>query len=301
MTGRRCWFCGEVKSSLTNEHVLSENNFGATLVAPKAICASCNSASGEVELLVAGGAWVSEAVVEFRTGSATRPRAYPQVQGRTSDGATVHVQEHSGGKDVIALVPRQIATDGDGTPVIEVESGTEKEYEMRQLKDGKRVRAVGRELTSLRVVETQRGIGLKTADAWGRFVAKVLLAAGSLALPDAWLDSPECAEMQGYFLRSRDKVHMPFYAYEQDRSAEPWSLLDGTHLISFHRSAAGQGTRFLLALFGYLGAEIELPETECPTDEPSWLVPCDFRPPVPVGWGQLESAIRDDAAQRLKP
>lgn len=58
---KRCWFCAQQRSPLTDEHVLAGAYFGAELVSPESICESCNSASGEVELLVAGGAWVAEA------------------------------------------------------------------------------------------------------------------------------------------------------------------------------------------------------------------------------------------------
>jgi len=47
--GGRCWYCGNVGVALTDEHVLSEANFGGRLVARDAVCGRCNRIVGALE------------------------------------------------------------------------------------------------------------------------------------------------------------------------------------------------------------------------------------------------------------
>jgi hypothetical protein len=197
------------------------------------------------------------------------------------------VERREDGDHVIALIPRHIETDPDGTEVWAVEAGTERNFEERRRKRGEKIRAVGRPLGELRVTEVHYGIGLESATAWGRFVAKVILGVASLSLPISWLDSTDAQRLRCCFedrpQPDGERFPMPLDALEQDRGAPPWSLLVPDHLLQLSPREGG-GTRFILALFGYLGAQVDLPETPCPEGGCAWIVPSDRRPP---GWYSL--------------
>lgn len=142
----RCWYCGGEGLRLTDEHVLSEKNFGGRLVAPKAICQPCNSKAGALEDQLARSAGVAELVGRYgRVVNARRP-PQPQTDGIYADRGEVTVAYGSDGLAMRSMKPRRIDTDPDGTEVWEVAAGQEEHFVARRHKRGEKVRAVGRKL-----------------------------------------------------------------------------------------------------------------------------------------------------------
>jgi hypothetical protein len=287
----RCWYCGDAVENLTDEHVLSEAHFGARLISVSSVCEPCNRAAGEVERMVAEHPFVSEAIAEFRTGTASRRRPYPRHKGILSDGSNVLVEQRAGGSRVVSFVPRLLRTDPDGVDVWEVAHKDAEAFVKRRKQDGTRVRVVARDLASSRPREIHYGIGARNFDAWPRFVAKVTLAVGSLALPNAWLDGSDAKNLQDAF-HQRPAPGLPLYPLEADQGEPPWSLLRPHHLLTIRRHPDAAAS-CLIVLFGYLAAEIPLPDTRCPAEEPCWIVPSDRRKPTKTGIDEAENVLRE--------
>jgi hypothetical protein len=262
---------------LTREHVLSEKNFGGRLIAPDTICKQCNSLAGRVEALVSEHPFVSEAIAKFMVYPGGK--RYPQSKAVLADGAHVQVERRHNGTEIIAVRPQQIDIDPDGTEVWQVADGREREFEERRAKQGQCVRAVGHSLGPAGPAELHYGLGAHNFAAWARFVAKTALATMSLVTNESWLDTDGAEALQNLFherpQRNSPGYALPLYPEEQDRTKRPWASLGaGEHLLGlWHHPSAGQW-RFTLVLFGYLAAEVELKDIECPEDEPTWLVPC---------------------------
>lgn len=274
----RCWYCGAGGLKLTREHLLSETHFGGRLVSPDSICQRCNSLAGKVEALAAEHPFVSEAIAEYRTRKGGK--RFPQSRAVLRDGARVQVERRPGGTWIIDFEPRQIHTDSDGTEVWEVAAGREAEFEQRRRRRGERVRVVGRPLGAGGYMELRYGVGASNFAAWPRFVAKIALSTTSLVVDEQWLDSDGALALQDMFHeRPRPgaaRYELPLYPWEQDRSQWPWSgLAAGEHVLGVWRNNRGDGCHFGLTLFGYLVAEAELRDIRCPSDEPTWIVPCD--------------------------
>ncbi len=296
----RCWYCGASGLTLTREHVLSEKHFGGRLVAPDTVCQPCNSLAGRVEILVAEHPLVSEAVAEFMTGP--RGKQYPQSKAVLPDGACVQVERRPNRTEIINVRPRQIDTDPDGTEVWEVASGREAQFMKRRHKRGERVRAVGRPLGRGDHMELHYGIGTGNFAAWPRFVAKTTLATMSLVTDESWLDTDGALALQDAF-HERHRPGAPAYGlplcpWEQDRSKLPWYLLlGGEHVIGLWRDLESGEWRFGLTLFGYLVAEAELRDIECPPDEPTWIVPCAAPPSVRMSRASFAELVSQRADQ----
>jgi hypothetical protein len=277
----RCWYCGLSGLVLTREHVLSEKHFGARLVASNTVCQPCNSLAGRVEGLVAEHPFVAEAIAKFRAASGAKK--YPQSRALLSDGAHVQVERRPSGTQIIALQPRQIGADSDGTEVWEVAAGEEAEFVKRQHEKGQHVRAVGRPLGAGGHMYLYYGIGAGNFAAWPRFVAKTALATMSLVTDEGWLDSDGAVALRDIFHETRRPgaraYEVPWYPWEQDPAKPPWSLVVGTeHVVGLWRDVESGEWRFGLRLFGYLVAEAEVRDVECPPDEPTWIVPFDGSP-----------------------
>lgn len=277
----RCWYCGGSGLALTREHVLSEANFGGRLISPNAVCGPCNRLAGKLEAMVAEHPFVADAVAAFMT--EPRQKRFPQSKAVLADGAKVHVERRRTGVEVLAFTPRHIGTDADGTEVWEVSAGSEDDFVQRRAKRGSKVRAVGRPLGPGGPMELHYGIGFANFAAWPRFVAKVALGAMSLHAPEQWLDSDGALALQDVFHERRRPgaapYHLPLYPWEQDRSKLPWSILRrGEHIVALWFDEATGRSQLWLTIFGYLVAEGEIRDYDC-SDEPTWLVPCDGRPP----------------------
>ncbi|HXB15422.1 MAG TPA: hypothetical protein VNV44_06720 [Solirubrobacteraceae bacterium] len=255
--------------------MLAEKHFGARLIAPDAVCSRCNSLAGRVESLVAEHPFLSEPIARFvASGGAKR---LPQSTAVLGDGAHVQLERGADSSRVIAVRPREIGTDADGSAVWQVAEGAEREFEVRRSRHGERVRAVGRPMRLDGVAEVHYPLTPRNFAAWARFVAKVALATASLVLDEAWLDTGGARALQD-LLHERPRrspgYGLPLYPWEQDRSRSPCSRLnDGEHLLGLWRHAMTGELRFTLVLFGCLAAEGELRDADCPEDEPTWLVP----------------------------
>ena len=284
---------------LTREHILSEKHFGGRLVAPDTVCKPCNSLAGRVEGLVAEHPFISEAVVEFMAHAGGK--RYPQSKAVLPDGALVHVERRPGATKVIAVTPRQVGVDPDGTTIWEVAEGSERDFEARRTKQGKRIRAVGRPIGCSSPAELHYGLGKNNFDAWGRFVAKTALATVSLVANESYLDTDGALALQDFFHQRPQKppaYALPLYPWEQDRSEPPWSLLRaGEHLLGLWRHHDSGQWRFTLALFGYLAAEAELRDIDCPDDEPTWIVPCTASTPTQMTRAEFEDLPTEPSAQ----
>jgi hypothetical protein len=296
----RCWYCGVSGTPLTREHVLSEKHFGGRLIAPGTICKPCNSLAGRVEGLVAQHPFVSEAVAEFMTGPGGK--RYPQSKAVLPDGACVQVERRPNRTEIIDVRPRQIDTHADGTEIWEVADGRERDFEKRRAKQGKPVRAVGHSLGPGGRMELHYGIDAGNFAAWPRFVAKTTLATMSLVTDESWLDTDGALALQDAF-HERDRpgapaYGLPMYPWEQDRNKPPWSLLvRGDHVLGLWRDLESGEWRFGLTLFGYLVAEAELRDIECPPDEPTWIVPRAAPPSLRMSRADFAKHVSQRVAQ----
>jgi hypothetical protein len=299
----RCWYCGESGLQLTREHVVSEKHFGGRLVAPDTVCQPCNSIAGRVEFLVAQHPFVSNAVAEFMSGPGAKK--YPQSSAVLPDGACVQVEKRPNRTEIIDVRPRQIHIDPDGTQVWEVAAGREAQFVKRRHKRGERVRAVGRPLGPGGHMELHYGIGAGNFAAWPRFVAKTTLATMSLVTDESWLDTDGALALQDVFHeRHRTGVQaygLPLYPWEQDRSKLPWYLLvGGEHVVGLWRDLESGEWRFGLTLFGYLVAEAELRDIECPPDEPTWIVSCAAPPSMRMSRAGFAELLAQRATQKAR-
>jgi hypothetical protein len=296
----RCWYCGVSELTLTREHVLAEKHFGGRLIAPDTICKPCNSLAGRIESLVAQDPFVADAIAEFMVHPGAK--RYPQSKAVLADGAHVQVERRHNGTEVIDVRPRQIDIDPDGTEVWQVADGREREFEQRRAKQGQRVRAVGHSLGPAGPAELHYGIGGSNFAAWPRFVAKTALATMSLVTDERWLDTDGAHALQDVFHeRHRPGARaygLPMYPWEQDRSKPPWSLLvGGEHVVGLWRDLEGAHWRFGLTLFGYLVAEAELRDAECPPDEPTWIVARAAPPSVRMSRADFAELLSQRADQ----
>jgi hypothetical protein len=297
---RRCWYCGVPGRELTKEHVLSEKHFGGRLVAPKTVCEECNRLAGQIEVMVAEHPFVAEAVAEFISGRGGK--GYPQSRAVLPDGAQAQVERRPGGTEIVHLQPRRIRTDPDGIDVWEVAAGQETEFVERRRKRGEVVRTVGRPLGRGGRMELHYGIGGRNFAAWPRFVAKTALATLSFVIADDWLDSDGALALQDVFHERRrpgsPAYSLPLYPWEQDRTNPPWSSLSrGEHVLGLWRDIETGEWRFGLTLFGYLVAEADIRDTECPSDEPTWVVPCDGSRPERLSRSGFDSWLAERDAQ----
>jgi len=280
--------------------VLAEKHFGGRLIAPDTICQPCNSLAGRVEALVAEHPFVSEAIAKFMAHPGAK--RYPQAKAVLADGAHVQVERRHSGTEIIHVRPQQIAVDPDGTKIWQVADGREREFEERRAKQGQRVRAIGRPLGPAGPSELHYGLGPHNFAAWARFVAKTALATMSLVTKESWLDTDGAQALQNQFHErpqtSSPGYALPLYPEEQDRTKPPWSSLGaGEHLLGlWHHPASGQW-HFTLALFGYLAAEAELKDIECPEDEPTWLVPCTRSAPMRMSAADFAELVTQRIAQ----
>ena len=56
--------------------------------------------------------------------------------------------------------------------------------------------------------------------------------------------------------------------------------------------------RFTLALFGYLAAQVELRDIDCPDDEPTWIVPCTALTPTQMTGAEFEDLSTKSVCRR---
>lgn len=266
----RCWYCSRSDRDLTNEHVLSQANFGGRLVSRRAVCQPCNGLVGRLEREIVSGPFLSEYVGRDRDLFNPRLRE-PEVQG-TAEGAELRVRLGTQGARVSSRVPRQLEAGADGTPVWEVAADAEAKFRERRAEP---IDVVARDADYAPGLELRFGIGDRTIDAWPRFGAKVALALASLVLQEDWLDSPGARGLQLVVAgRPYPQATFPegfmFGPRELDPSLEPGSLLrPGEHVLGLD---SDHGGRAWMLLFGALEYHVPLPDADVPASEPTWLL-----------------------------
>src|SRR4051812_8920570 len=110
----RCWYCGRDGLALTDEHVLSERNFGGKLIARRSVCQDCNSEVGKLERRLPQDHALYDLIAEH--GDEFRPRLQaPIVDGVLADGTNVRVQRAGEIFRAVSREPRLVETRPDGT------------------------------------------------------------------------------------------------------------------------------------------------------------------------------------------
>lgn len=291
----RCWYCGATDITLTDEHVLSEKNFGGRLVAPKAICQPCNSVSGELEDQLARSVGVAELVGRY--GNLIKPRRAPrpQTRGILADRREVTVEYGPDGLAVRDMKPRPLSPDPDGTEVWEVAEGQESLVVERRRKRGHKARAVGRSLAIEGSMTLKYGIGAKNFDLWPRFGAKVALSLASIVADQRWLDTPGARALQagfrhGVWPRELYPRGAPWQPEELPPHEEPASLLHrGEHLVGL---SPDDGGCVWMILFGSLIYQLRAFDMSIPSDEYVWLLAPQTTEPGPRAGADLQEWLR---------
>lgn len=297
--GRRCWFCGELDLPLTDEHVLSQENFGGRLEASRRVCAPCNREAGRLEHLVA----TTPPLVQYvgKAATALRPKRprFPEMEAILPDGARGRAALTPEGTRIVSWEPRQIGMEGD-VEVWEVAEGEEEKFERRRLARGQRVRAVGRPLGEVGYMQLTRGMGVEAFELWPRFAAKVALGCASLVLPETWLDSRGARALQDLFQRGhapksvwRGRLKLPFpWLPELDaESLLAQALHPHEHILAVSKNEQGEGALVEMIFFGAVLYRIDLFDAECPDDEPAWLLSPSGPAPVREPWEMLYARL----------
>lgn len=302
--GPRCWFCGRAGLRLTDEHVLSEANFGGRLVAPKRVCQPCNGKAGELERQITTVPpliqFAGEAAGELRP---SKPR-FPQAEAILQDGARGRAKITPEGARVISFEPRKIGMEGD-VEVWEVGAGDEEKFELRRRKQGKRVKAVGRPLGQRGYMQLAGGFGLSFFELWPRFAAKVGLGCASLVLPETWLDSEGGRLVQDLFQRGNapkrlwrgrgPKVPLGWPELPPEDLLRR-ALRPSEHILALSANDEGDGTLLEMILFGAIYYRLDLFDAECPKDEPAWLI--SSARPNREPWEALHARLRARVEER---
>jgi hypothetical protein len=271
----RCWYCAEDDVDLTDEHVLSEANFGGRLVAPDAVCQRCNSKAGELENLLAGSVGVAELVGRHGRLINRRKPPRPQTDGIYDDRAEVTVRHDAGGLSVQNMKPRRIGVDPDGTEIWEVAEGQEERFAVRRRKRGEKVRAVGRPLEVEGGMNVKYGIGLKTFDLWPRMGAKVALSLASIVFAPGWIGARGAKALQwGFHAGKWDSRYypdgVPWLFNELPPDDETAALLQsGEHLVGL---AGGDPGQAWMILFGSLAYALPVFDAPIPDEGYGWLL-----------------------------
>ena len=295
----RCWFCGEPDLPLTDEHVLSQRNFGGRLVAPCRVCEGCNRKAGQLEHLVA----TTPPLVSYagKAATALRPerQRFPEMDAILPDGARGRAALTPQGTRIVSWEPRQIGMDGD-VEIWEVAEGEERKFERRRLARGQRVRAVGRPLGEAGYMQLTRGMGVEAFDLWPRFAAKVALGCASLVLPEMWLDSCGAVALQRLFLsghapksvwRGRLKLPFPWLPELDAESPLAQALHPHEHILAVSKNEQGDGALVEMIFFGAVLYRIDLFDAECPNEEPAWLLSPSGPAPVREPWETLYARL----------
>lgn len=283
----RCWFCGAAGLSLTDEHVLSQSNFGGRLVAPKRVCRPCNGKAGNLERQIVTVppliSFAGDAAHELRP---SKPR-YPEARAIHPDGARGRAELTPEGARIVSWEPRQIGVEGD-TAIWEVGEGEEQKFERRRRDRGERVRAVGRPLGEGRYMQLAGGFGIGFFELWPRFAAKVALGCASLTLHEEWLDSEGASVLQDLFQRAnaprprwRGRLpKVPLWPELPPENPIRQALRPLEHILGLSSNDEGDGALLEMILFGAIYYRLDLFDAECPADEPAWLLgPAQSAPP----------------------
>jgi hypothetical protein len=307
VTVGRCWYCSGEDLPLTDEHVLSEANFGGRLISHDRVCSPCNGIIGKLEREIAAGAFLAERIGRDRHLFAPRDLPTPSTGGVLRDHAEVRVQFGPTGPAVISRRPRKIGEQDDGTEVWEVAAGQESIVRERRERTGTKVDIIGRDLSDAPGLNVKWGIGQGNIDHWPRFGAKVALSLASLTLEPSWLDTPGAQALQrvlagGAYPEGIFPRGLSLGPGELDPRQEPARLLRaGEHALGLSRDAHGNLCAWMI-LFASLAYEIPIPDADVPDCQPTWhLCPrAPARGPMPGGelLDELRGRFRQDLDHR---
>lgn len=279
---------------MTDEHVLSEDNFGGRLIAPKRVCEECNREAGKLEREIASRPPLAEYV--SRHAPLFNPRQRPEAEGRLDDGAKIRAKWTPQGAIIKQRLPRLVGQQG-GREVWEVAEGTEEEFKERRRRRGQDVEVIGRPVGQREHMQLRYGIGARTLMEWPRFGAKVALAVASLALDVQWLESRGAKNLQLLFLRGVGPPHdssikAGLFPAEAPPDKDPWrKFRPGEHLLGMRNADESDGAVVWMVLFGALVYEMLLEDAECPEDEPTWLLAPRGEPPRRTSFEEMHAGL----------
>lgn len=292
---KRCWYCSRRDVELTDEHVLSQANFGGRLVTRRAVCQSCNGTVGKLERQMSRSAFLAEYIGRDRL-LFSPPLPKPEAEGVTG-GAEVRLRYGPAGATVSSRKPRLVECEDDGTEVWEVAAGEEERFRQRRRAQdlNLKVRVIGRAASDAPGLNAKFGIGAPNIDYWPRLGAKVALSLASLVLDDTWLDTPGAAGLQtvlarGAYSRAVFPNGLGLGPGELDPADEPGSVLrSGEHLLGLDRDDGG---RAWMILFGGLYYFVPLLDADVPDWEPTWYLQPRTPPRGPLGAQGLLHELR---------
>lgn len=295
----RCWYCGQLGVTLTDEHVLSERNFGGKLIARKSVCAPCNSEIGKLERRLPQDHALYDLIAEH--GSRFRPRLpAPIIDGILADGTEVRVQQRNGSYQAVSREPKKVETRGDGTEVWHVAASDVERVGERLRRDGVVADVRGLDPSDLPGLNLKWGIGPPNVDNWSRMAAKVGLSLASLVLPESWLDTPGASALQDVLHRRPWDTtvlprNLPFGPGTLDRSEEPARLLEPTdHVVGLDYDEAGKPRAWTILFGGERTTQMPLPDAPVPRCEPTWLLRIGRPVGDPMPGGDLLAALRGE-------
>lgn len=194
--GGRCWYCGNVGVALTDEHVLSEANFGGRLVARDAVCGRCNRMVGALERNITLDAFLAYLVGRHAPAYAPRNGPHPMAKGVLEDGTNVRVAFTPDGPRIASRRPRRSEVRADGTEVWDVLAGAEERVRERLAQKGIRATVRPHSPSETPGLNIKWGIGPPNVANWSRLCAKVALSLASLVVGPGWLDTPGARALQ---------------------------------------------------------------------------------------------------------
>ncbi len=282
----RCWYCGQERGDLSEEHIIPER-FGGTLVT-RSVCESCNRMAGKLEWLL--GEWPD---VHERRGLHGLPdrrgkRQQPLTRIYFDGGAEGLVARTTSGSQVIKVFPRAVDLLADGSVVYEVPAPLADEFRARKRNRGESCEIRVRELADYGRGYTKYGLGTASVGLWARFAAKVALGCVSL-LEDRrdWLDSRGATRLQALLHRDHVTFEVGVTPSELHPSEDIAKLLvPPEHLLYFADDS--REVRLNMVLFGDLFFGTLVPEFDMPSRQPAWLLTPGGGPPTEQATEDLE-------------
>lgn len=200
----RCWYCAEPRLKVGDppEHVISAA-LGASLTTDR-VCADCNERAGrEIDYPFLGDWFIAMDRALYRVEDPRRrrrrpPRA-PAQEGQLPDATPVDLHTQDGPWQ--AQVRSSIEYHGDE---VRIRAPNMEEYERLLERVRRRVESEGRTFHppgEPEVIDSGAAVEMRTqidGVVWLRSAAKTTLAALSLVLDDAWLDTPDAAMLRGW-------------------------------------------------------------------------------------------------------
>lgn len=258
----RCWFCSGTDLPLTDEHVLSEANFGGRLIAKSAVCSPCNRSAGELERQIASRPPLAEYVAIHSRRWRNKPKR-SGVDVLTGSGLWGRGQYTETGLEVIGIKPQAGQTARRGNPDVDA------------------------------AVETTYGMGEKTIFEWPRFGAKVALGMASQVLDPRWLDTDGARVVQaicaGHAFSSRYQPPQ-MLPCEDLNPEEPLTRIGpGEHVLGLHDY--GEPVAWMV-LFGQVAYRIAVPDAKIRPEGYAWHLVPRQTPSGPEPVAELRARLR---------